>query len=134
MPSLSNLLSSEANSINEKPCSLSLNVCKSEKSFPKIFRASFVNKKNTSKASLPPLIPQDQSILNRNIFTPFFKRAGLNTNDCPKEEKKYEKPFIKKRNIRTRFFDHLKAANNSDISFGDIKGNNNEGIFMNKNQ
>ncbi|OMJ75403.1 hypothetical protein SteCoe_25442 [Stentor coeruleus] len=118
-PSLSNLLTKE-NPTFDKPCSKSLNTSKSYNFIPKIFQAPLSNKKCITKSSLPPILYSERANTgSRNVSTPFFKPQTLMAVDYQKEDNKQDRAFRKRKTKRSKFFDHIKQKNLSEISFGD---------------
>lgn len=129
-PSLTSILVDEVKA-NEKSCSKSMNVSKTESVLPKIFQVPLNNKKCITKANLPPIPAFDLGFVSRNVSTPFFNTSRL-VNAQGKEENIIKKPFHKRKITRNKFFDHIKSKDLRDLSFGEIQDNFNSQHPRNK--
>ena len=128
----SNSVISKENLITKCSLIYPLNIQNSISSFQYLFKP-IENKKIVNKLRLPPLASDDRFIQTiRKISTPSF---NTKVSSAPSEqiEHNYQcKNQGKRKSSRSRFFDHLNKKNNlEDISFGDLRENNNTEISKN---
>jgi hypothetical protein len=135
-PSLSNLMSRESLR-TEKTVSKSLSICKSENTLPGVFRPILAERRKSCKRLLPPIMKSDRTDMDgRCVSTPFFHLGVVQKEkidekkekiDEKKErkERNYEKKeivYTKRKNSKSRFFDHIKRGSLCEISFGEKNG------------
>jgi hypothetical protein len=103
--------------LTEKIYSKSLSISKSTV-LPR-FINPFENKKVLFNLNLPPL-ECTQKIYNglRNISTPHFNPITINTLE---NDSNADNTYKKRKNKRSRFFDHIKPSNLGELSFGDVR-------------